>query len=120
MWCPQEPDGDHFTCPLCGWIYHKRAKRACPKSPEGRAGRLIAVLHEISSKHESKVKDNDSWQMYPPRPLIVLEKYLGICLDCPEHNGNTCTLRGTDCGARGLWLKRLGCVGFRECERWIK
>lgn len=120
--CPFDLVDGKLTCPQCDWVYPLRSdkppKRNCPKSPEGRAGRLIAVLHEISSKHESEMKANGSWQMYPLRPLIDLEKYLEICLDCDQHNGNTCTTRGTDCRARGLWLKRLACVGFRDCPNW--
>jgi hypothetical protein len=110
--CIQLSDGDKFICKLCGWSYHKRVHRNCPKSPEGRAGMLIAVLHQITTKYESTV----NWQMYPLRPLDELEKNLETCLDCDEHNGNTCTQRGMDCRAR--WLKRLACMGFRDCSRW--
>lgn len=116
--CPLQLVDGKWTCPLCGWVYpldsEKPPHRNCPKSPGGREGRMIATVHQINLKRENEI----NWTMYPPRHLIDMEKILGICLDCPEHNGNTCVVRGTDCKARGHWLKRLACLGFRECERW--
>jgi hypothetical protein len=112
--CNLQPDGDGFRCTLCGWTYHKRARRNCPKSPEGRAGQLIAILHAIASKHENEIK----WHMHSPRPLIDLEKNINICLDCDDYKDNTCTQRGTTGKARCVWLMRLGCIGFGECPRW--
>lgn len=112
--CIQEPHGDGYKCKLCGWTYHKRARRNCPKSPEGRAGRLIAIFHAVTVGIETE----PTWQMYVPRPLPDLERNIGICLDCDDHKDNTCGKRGIR--RRCQWLKSLACVGFRECERWIK
>jgi hypothetical protein len=118
--CPLQRVAGKWTCPLCGWVYpldsDRPPHRNCPKSPEGRPGQLIAILHAIASKHENEIK----WHMYSPRPLIDLEKNINICLDCDDYKDNTCTQRGTTGKARCVWLMRLGCVGFVECERWRK
>lgn len=116
--CPTDLVDGKWTCPLCDWIYpldsDQPPKRNCPKSPEGRAGRLIAILHAVTQGIESE----PTWQMYLPRPLPDLERNIGICLDCEHYKDNTCTKRGIR--RRCQWLKSLGCVGFRDCERWIK
>lgn len=113
-YCQQLPDGDGFRCTMCGWMYHKLATRQCPKSPEGRAGKLIAITHAISSQREN----NMNWHMYHPRAAVDLAKYIEICLDCDDHNGNTCVRRGMDQRKSCQWLQSLGCVGFRECPNW--
>lgn len=113
-WCIQIPAGNGYKCSLCGWRYHKLAKRLCPKSPEGRAGKLIVIVQAVTSKREN----NKNWHMYHPRPLLDLERNIEICLDCGDHNGNTCTRRGMDPGKPCQWLMQLGCVGFRECPDW--
>lgn len=112
--CIQEPHGDGFRCKLCGWTYHKRARRNCPKSPEGRAGKALAILHAVTEGIESEA----TWQNYHHREPADLERIIPICLDCDDHNGDTCTVRGIR--RRCQWLKSLGCVGLRDCERWIK
>ncbi len=110
--CINEPHGDRFRCPMCGRVYTRKAHRQC--RAEGREALSVAVLHAVTVGIESE----STWQMYPPRQLADLERNIETCLDCDDHNGDTCTLRGIR--RRCQWLKALGCVGFRNCERWIK
>lgn len=110
--CINEPHGDKFRCPMCGRVYAHKAHRQC--RAEGREALSIAILHAVTQGIETEA----TWQMYVPRQLLDRERIIGICLDCDDHNGDTCTLRGIR--RRCQWLKSLGCVGFRDCERWIK
>ena len=50
-----------------------------------------------------------TWHLYTIRSEAEIERLLAICLDCEKH---PCMTR------QCTWLKRLACVGFRECERW--
>ncbi len=109
-WCHQIPDGDGYRCEACGWTYHKRARRYCPASPGGRAGKLLAIVQTVTAGRDNKM----DWHLYGPRDPADLEKIIGICLDCEDHDGKICRKARRSC----TWLKSLGCVGFRECGRW--
>jgi hypothetical protein len=112
--CPLHIIADKWTCPLCGWVYpldsDKPPRRNCPASPEGREGKILAIIQAVQSACQDKL----DWHLYEPRHLTDLRKIIGICLDCGEWDGTICRKAPRRC----TWLKMLGCVGFRECERW--
>lgn len=64
----------------------------------------------VQAAIDSSVHRHMDWHLYQIRTPEQIEPLLRICLDCQKHL----------CTKQYIWLKRLACVGFRECERWGK
>ena len=49
--CPLTQRNGKWTCPQCGWSYHKQVRRNCPKAPSRGLGDTVAkTLKRIGIK----------------------------------------------------------------------
>ena len=112
--CEWKPTKFGVVCLRCGHARTTPARRRCDSSPGGKEAARINLTAEIGREREQR-KD---WTHYTPRSAGDLDVRIRVCLDCDQHNGRICTVEGEKCEHRRRWLKRLACVGFRECERW--
>ncbi len=59
--CIQIPDGDSFICTQCGWKYHKRVRRNCPKYRPLLGDRIAKLTRRLGIKPCGGCKKRQKW-----------------------------------------------------------
>jgi len=94
MDCPLKQDADgSWTCPNCGWTYHKEARRRCLSGDDPMAAglRLIHALSEMASNGLAS------------RCMQEMGRLLARCQDCTRFTAAAgCTAFDGEAGRPNL------------------
>lgn len=82
MDCPVKQNADgSWTCPQCGWTYHKEARRNCPEGPDDEIRKRMRLVHAIEELVSNGLTS---------RCWAEMGRMLARCQSCERFTGTAC------------------------------